>query len=90
MRWQTAAGKMFELGGLFQIISARINRSSPYIPFQVGHTNVSHMLSPRGQVYAELTVTQLEPNHFLCLTGSGVEFHDLRFVSAKDLFENQE
>lgn len=53
------------------------------VPLQVGHTNVSHMLTPKGKVYAELTVTQLEPNHFLCLTGSGVELHDLRSVRTR-------
>ena len=46
--------------------------------FQVGHTKLSHMITPKGKVYAELTVTQLEPNHFLCVTGSAVELHDLR------------
>ena len=36
------------------------------------------MLTPRGRVYAELTVTQLTENHFMAITGSGSELHDLR------------
>ena len=47
---------------------------------QVGQTNISHMLTPRGNVYAELTITTIRPDHFLCVTGSGSELHDLRFV----------
>lgn len=38
------------------------------------------MLTPRGKVYAELTVSQLYPGEFMLVTGSGSELHDLRFV----------
>ena len=55
--------------------------------FQVGCTNISHMLSPRGRVYAELTVSTLSPEHYFLLTGSSSEFHDLRSVRS-DLVEN--
>ncbi|TRY65202.1 hypothetical protein DNTS_009427 [Danionella cerebrum] len=44
---------------------------------KVGHTNISHMLTPRGRVYAELTVTQDALGEFLLITGSGSELHDL-------------
>lgn len=47
-------------------------------PFQVGMTNISHMLTPSGKVYAEVTITQLAPGRFLLVTGSGSELHDLR------------
>lgn len=38
------------------------------------------MLTPRGKVYAELTVSQLYPGEFMLVTGSGSELHDLRLV----------
>lgn len=38
------------------------------------------MLTPRGKVYAELTVSQLYPREFMLVTGSGSELHDLRLV----------
>ncbi|KAM4709681.1 dimethylglycine dehydrogenase, mitochondrial [Discoglossus pictus] len=47
---------------------------------KVGFTNISHMLTPRGRVYSELTVSQLSPGEFLLITGSGSELHDLRWV----------
>lgn len=46
--------------------------------FQVGVTNISHMLTAAGRVFAELTITQLSPGEFLLITGSGSEGHDLR------------
>ena len=46
--------------------------------FQVGRCCITHMLTPKGAVYAELTVTQTKPGHFFCITGSGSELHDLR------------
>ncbi|PKK23405.1 dimethylglycine dehydrogenase, transcript variant X1, partial [Columba livia] len=48
--------------------------------FKVGSTNISHMLTPRGKVYAELTVSQLYPGEFMLVTGSGSELHDLRWI----------
>lgn len=47
---------------------------------KVGFTNISHMLTPRGRVYAELTVSHLSPGEFLLITGSGSELHDLRWI----------
>ncbi|MGH0170734.1 UNVERIFIED_CONTAM: hypothetical protein FKN15_060935 [Acipenser sinensis] len=47
---------------------------------KVGVTNISHMLTPRGRVYAEVTVTQLSPGEFMLVTGSGSELHDLRWI----------
>lgn len=49
-----------------------------HVCFQVGMTNISHMLTPSGRVFAEVTITQLAPGEFLLLTGSGSEGHDLR------------
>ncbi|XP_057306789.1 dimethylglycine dehydrogenase, mitochondrial-like [Hydractinia symbiolongicarpus] len=46
----------------------------------VGATNVSHMLSPSGKVYAEVTVSTLAADHFLVITGGGSEYHDLRWM----------
>jgi dimethylglycine dehydrogenase len=46
----------------------------------VGRTVITHMLTPRGRVYAELTVTRLSEDHFFCVTGSGSELHDLRWM----------
>uniref|UniRef100_A0A8C7LUG6 Dimethylglycine dehydrogenase, mitochondrial n=1 Tax=Oncorhynchus mykiss TaxID=8022 RepID=A0A8C7LUG6_ONCMY len=47
---------------------------------KVGLTNISHMLTPTGRVYAEVTITQLTPGEFLLITGSGSELHDLRWM----------
>lgn len=47
---------------------------------KVGFTNISHMLTPRGRVYAELTVSHQSPGEFLLITGSGSELHDLRWI----------
>uniref|UniRef100_A0A8C4KW95 Dimethylglycine dehydrogenase, mitochondrial n=1 Tax=Equus asinus TaxID=9793 RepID=A0A8C4KW95_EQUAS len=44
---------------------------------KVGFTNISHMLTPKGRVYAELTVSHQSPGEFLLITGSGSELHDL-------------
>ncbi|XP_028661549.2 dimethylglycine dehydrogenase, mitochondrial isoform X1 [Erpetoichthys calabaricus] len=50
---------------------------------KVGSTNISHMLTPRGRVYSEVTVTQLSDGEFLLVTGSGSELHDLRWIEQK-------
>ncbi|XP_061118700.1 dimethylglycine dehydrogenase, mitochondrial [Conger conger] len=47
---------------------------------KVGLTNISHMLTASGRVYAEVTITQLAPGEFLLITGSGSELHDLRWI----------
>ncbi|EDO40332.1 predicted protein [Nematostella vectensis] len=47
---------------------------------KIGTTNISHLLTPRGRVYAEMTVSALGEDHYLLLTGSGSEFHDLRWL----------
>ncbi|GAB1298442.1 Dimethylglycine dehydrogenase, mitochondrial [Apodemus speciosus] len=46
---------------------------------KVGFTNISHMLTPKGRVYAELTVSHQSPGEFLLITGSGSELHDLSY-----------
>ena len=51
-----------------------------FICWQVGKTNVSHMLTPKGLVYAEVTVSALAKDHYYVVTGGGSEFHDLRLV----------
>ncbi|CAL4094145.1 unnamed protein product, partial [Meganyctiphanes norvegica] len=45
-----------------------------------GRIVISHMLTPNGQVMAELTITKTGPDTFLIITGSGVELHDLRWL----------
>lgn len=50
---------------------------------KVGHTNISHMLTPTGKVYAEVTITQLAPGEFMLITGSGSELHDLRWIETE-------
>ncbi|XP_073334374.1 dimethylglycine dehydrogenase, mitochondrial [Pagrus major] len=50
---------------------------------KVGLTNISHMLTPAGRVFAEVTITQLTPGEFLLITGSGSEGHDLRWIEAE-------
>lgn len=47
---------------------------------KVGRVNICHMLTPKGRVMAELTVTRLAPDRFYIITGSGVELHDLRWL----------
>ncbi|XP_059214556.1 dimethylglycine dehydrogenase, mitochondrial [Centropristis striata] len=50
---------------------------------KVGLTNISHMLTPSGRVFAEVTITQLAAGEFLLITGSGSEGHDLRWIEAE-------
>ncbi|KAK7895900.1 hypothetical protein WMY93_021225 [Mugilogobius chulae] len=50
---------------------------------KVGQTNISHMLTPTGKVYAEVTITQVAPGEFMLITGSGSELHDLRWIEAE-------
>ncbi|XP_032396288.1 dimethylglycine dehydrogenase, mitochondrial [Etheostoma spectabile] len=50
---------------------------------KVGLTNISHMLTPTGRVFAEVTITQVAPGEFLLITGSGSEGHDLRWIEAE-------
>jgi len=47
----------------------------------VGQTVVTHMLTERGRVYAELTLSRLDDDVFFCITGAGSELHDLRYHS---------
>lgn len=47
---------------------------------KIGHSAVCHMLTPRGRVYAEITITRMSDEHFFCITGSGSELHDLRWI----------
>ncbi|XP_045703875.1 dimethylglycine dehydrogenase, mitochondrial isoform X2 [Phyllostomus hastatus] len=56
---------------------------------KVGFTNISHMLTPKGRVYAELTVSHQSPGEFLLITGSGSELHDLSVQVRKLRFGSQ-
>lgn len=47
---------------------------------RLGRTVITHVLSPSGHVYAELTVTRTHEDSFLVITGSGSELHDLRWL----------
>uniref|UniRef100_A0A8C9U9J6 Dimethylglycine dehydrogenase, mitochondrial n=1 Tax=Scleropages formosus TaxID=113540 RepID=A0A8C9U9J6_SCLFO len=53
-----------------------------------GTTNISHMLTLTGKVYAEVTVTQLAEGGFLLITGSGSELHDLRWIEKEAIEGN--
>uniref|UniRef100_T1J2V2 Dimethylglycine dehydrogenase n=1 Tax=Strigamia maritima TaxID=126957 RepID=T1J2V2_STRMM len=53
---------------------------------KVGCTNVSHIITPRGKIYGELTVTCVEPDLFFCITGAGSELHDLRWLEDRMKF----
>ncbi|XP_072166701.1 dimethylglycine dehydrogenase, mitochondrial-like [Diadema setosum] len=57
------------------------------LPSAIGGCVVGHMLTPRGKVYAEITVTKTGENQFFCITGSGSEIHDLRWMEQK-AYEN--
>lgn len=48
-----------------------------------GRTNISHMITPKGKVYGEITVSSLSRDHIFCVTGSGSELHDLRWMEEK-------
>ncbi|MEQ2193418.1 hypothetical protein XENOCAPTIV_024829 [Xenoophorus captivus] len=50
---------------------------------KVGQTNISHMLTPAGRVFAEVTLTHMTPGEFLLITGSGSELHDLRWIETE-------
>ncbi|XP_067007200.2 dimethylglycine dehydrogenase, mitochondrial [Anabrus simplex] len=43
-------------------------------------TCITHCLTSTGKVYAELTVTAVDHNRYLVITGSGSELHDLRWL----------
>ncbi|CAG0913095.1 unnamed protein product [Notodromas monacha] len=47
---------------------------------KVGRTVITHCLTPKGKVYAEITLTRLDENSFIAVTGSGSEIHDLRWL----------
>lgn len=47
---------------------------------RLNRTVITHVLSPSGHVFAELTVTRTQEDSFLIITGSGSEFHDLRWL----------
>ncbi|KAL6059637.1 Dimethylglycine dehydrogenase [Balamuthia mandrillaris] len=49
---------------------------------KVGRSNISHMLTPSGKLYAELTVSRLSEEEFYVVSGSNVERHDLRWLEA--------
>lgn len=48
-----------------------------------GMCNLTHMLTPQGNVYAELTLTNIDDSKFMIYTGSGSEGHDLRWLESK-------
>lgn len=46
-------------------------------------TTICHMLTARGRIYGEVTLTTLGKNDYLCVTGSGSELHDLRWMEER-------
>lgn len=71
--------------GKFEITGSQASEFLDYMVAnklpKVGSTNISHLITPQGRVYAELTITTLAPNHFFVITGSGSEYHDLRWLN---------
>lgn len=55
---------------------------------KVGKVNVSHMLTPRAKVYAEITISRTADNEFFVITGSGSELHDLRWIKEQAHLKN--
>ncbi|XP_071520063.1 dimethylglycine dehydrogenase, mitochondrial-like [Panulirus ornatus] len=62
-------------------------QAAPFLDFvtansipRIGRTVITHVLSPSGHIYAELTVTRTHEDSFLIITGSGSELHDLRWL----------
>ncbi|XP_027056532.1 dimethylglycine dehydrogenase, mitochondrial-like [Pocillopora damicornis] len=55
---------------------------------KVGCSNINHMLTPKGKVYAEMTVTCLASDRYLLVTRSNTEFHDLRWLLANQRKNN--
>ncbi|OQS07245.1 dimethylglycine dehydrogenase, mitochondrial, partial [Thraustotheca clavata] len=47
-----------------------------------GKIRVCHMLTPKGKVMAELTISAISSDHFYIVTGSGSELHDLRWIES--------
>jgi len=45
----------------------------------VGRVGICHMLTPKGKVLSEMTVTRLAEDKFYIVTGSDMERHDLRW-----------
>jgi dimethylglycine dehydrogenase len=45
-----------------------------------GRTSIAHALTNGARVYAEFTITALDHNRFMVVTGSGAELHDLRHL----------
>ena len=52
------------------------------LPQTVGRTKVCQMLSPRGRILADLTITRLADDRFYVVTGAASELHDLRWFEA--------
>lgn len=70
-------GKFFLEGpGSTTFLSSMVANTLP----KVGRVNISHMLTPAGKVYAELTVSRLEKERYYLVTGSGSELHDYRWL----------
>ena len=55
------------------------------VPKKIGKVCIAHMLSKKGKILAELTITKLGENKYYIVTGSDMERHDLRqFYLHKD------
>ena len=46
---------------------------------EVGKLAICHMLTPKGKVLSEMTVTRLKEDEFYIVTGSDMERHDYRW-----------
>jgi dimethylglycine dehydrogenase len=51
------------------------------VPKKEGRASLVHALTEKeAKVYSELTVTRMEENRYMVITGAGSEGHDLRFI----------
>ncbi|KAL5260238.1 hypothetical protein ACHWQZ_G010380 [Mnemiopsis leidyi] len=73
----TPFGKfMLEGPGATKFLSSMVANTLP----KLNRVNISHMLTPNGKVYAELTISRLDKDKYYLVTGSGSELHDLRWL----------
>lgn len=68
---------------LYVVFNAIVELKAPHPPLTcrlpaLGRCVVTHMLTTRGTIYAELTISCTAPDIYFVVTGSGSEIHDLR------------
>lgn len=68
--------------GKFEVVGPDARRFLDYVTANTipkpGGICITHCLTERGKVYAELTATALAEDRFFIVTGASTELHDLR------------